>query len=229
MLDFFKYHEELLYHPKPKVTKAYIDHFNEKGYDSLKMFFQTLKGRYIMIRPDGWNQLVIDQAFENQDSETVIDAYLDTLDYAKELNDETFVKVLESASFEESVDHVLYGHVKEQMDERGLDSRIQMCVYYLNVNGGLTAADMLLEIAMDNKVTNIHNSEFLKRELFDKVFDEESTVDSFVRDKVKDAIKVLKPKLDQEFYGLEEPAPEEPEQVEAPAAQEEEAQKEESA
>lgn len=60
MLDFFKYHEELLYHPKPKVTQAYIDHFSEKGYDSLKLFFQTLKGRYIMIRPDGWNQLVID-------------------------------------------------------------------------------------------------------------------------------------------------------------------------
>lgn len=137
--------------------------------------------------------------------------------------------MLESASFDGAVDHVLYGHVKDQMDERGLDSRMQMCVYYLNVNGGLTAADMLLEIAQDKKVTNIHNSEFLKRELFDKVLSDESTVDSFVRDKVKEAFKVLKPKLDQEFYGLEEPAPEEPEEVEASAQEGEEAQKEESA
>jgi len=43
----------------------------------------------------------------------VIDAYLDVLDYKTDLNDSAFVKVLESASLVEAVDHVLFGHVKE--------------------------------------------------------------------------------------------------------------------
>ena len=43
----------------------------------------------------------------------------------------------------EAVDHVLFGHVKDQMDLRKLDSRLQMSVYYVNVNGGLTAADLI--------------------------------------------------------------------------------------
>lgn len=54
----------------------------------------------------------------------MIDAYLDTLDYSRELEDSAFVKVLESSSFAESIDHVLFGHVKEQMDARNIDSRL---------------------------------------------------------------------------------------------------------
>lgn len=68
---------------------------------------------------------------------------MDVLDYKSELQDGTFVKVLESASLIEAVDHVLFGHVKDQMDLRKLDSRLQMSVYYVNVNGGLTAADLI--------------------------------------------------------------------------------------
>jgi hypothetical protein len=57
--------------------------------------------------------LILDAAFFNKDKATVIDAYLDVLDYKTELNDDSFVKVLESTGFTEAIDHVLFGHVKE--------------------------------------------------------------------------------------------------------------------
>ena len=59
---------------------------------------------------------MIERAYEAGDKETVISAYLDILDYEEELAgvDETFfAKVLESMSYEEAIDHVLFGHVKE--------------------------------------------------------------------------------------------------------------------
>jgi hypothetical protein len=33
------------------------------------------------------------------------------------------------------------------MDIRGLDSRLHMSVYYFNIKGGLTAADLINELA----------------------------------------------------------------------------------
>jgi len=81
----------------------------------------------------------------------VIDAYLDVLDY-RNLDDSSFVKVLETMTFDEEIDHVLVGHVKEQMDLRGLDSRMYMSVYYLNVKGGLTSTDLINDLAKDSKV-----------------------------------------------------------------------------
>ena len=76
------------------------------------------------------------------------------------------MKVLESASLIEAIDHVLFGHVKDQMDLRKLDSRLQMSVYYVNVNGGL------------------------------KVQSAESKIDGFVKEKLIEALKALQPKLD---------------------------------
>ena len=57
--------------------------------------------------------MILDAAFFNKDKVTVIDAYLDVLDYKTELNDDSFVKVLETTGFREAIDHVLFGHVKE--------------------------------------------------------------------------------------------------------------------
>ena len=39
----------------------------------------------MMVRPEGLHQQLIDKAFESGDKETVIDAYLDVLDYKTEL------------------------------------------------------------------------------------------------------------------------------------------------
>lgn len=61
MHEIVKYHSELLYHPQPKVTQAYTTHYHQKGYDQLKSwFYNAMKGRYMMVKPEGFNQLIID-------------------------------------------------------------------------------------------------------------------------------------------------------------------------
>jgi len=128
-------------------------------YDKLKAFFEATKGRYLLQRPSNLNRTVIEKAYEAGDKETVIAAYLDILDYDKELEgaDVTlFEKVLESMSdtyAEGAIDHVLFGHLKEQIEARGFECRLYSCVYYLHANGGLTAADLIKEMHADLKVS----------------------------------------------------------------------------
>ena len=102
-----------------------------------------------MQRDGSIHSKIIEMASENEDKETVIDAYLDCIDYSA-LDDSVFSRVAEAMSYEECTDHVLFGHLKDQMDERKLDSRIYAAVYYINVNGGLTAADLLNALAKDS-------------------------------------------------------------------------------
>lgn len=115
-----------------------------------------------MQRPSGLHQLIIDKAFEAGDKQTVIDAYLDVLNYKTELMDGAFVKVLESLSSSEAIDHVLLGHVKEQMDLRGLDSKVQMSVWCFNINGELIAADLLNDLDREENVKKVSNSSLFK-------------------------------------------------------------------
>ena len=198
----------------------------------------------MLQRPVGFHSTIIDRAFEAEDKETVIDAYLDILDYDREFSGSdgtTFRQVLESMSYTESTDHVLFGHVKEQMEKLKLDCRQYAMVYYLNVNGGLTAADLLTEVANDSSVAKLENSELFKAEFVQLLIsnaEAEVKIDDYVMEKIIPALKELneKNKIDLEFYeGLGEligvnPAPEpeaevEEEKVEVP---EEEAKSEES-
>ena len=182
------------------------------------------------------NRTVLEKAFEAGDKETVIDAYLDMLDYDLELGDadvSLFEKVLESMSFDEAVDHVLFGHVKEQMEKRGFTSKLYNCIYYLHANGGLTAADLLKEMASDANTKQLANSELFKAEFIDKVFPGEEAedqnplkLDNYVLEQVQLALKQLKGKVDLEFYEsaasylAEKKVEAEPEPVEEPAAEE---------
>lgn len=54
------------------------------------------------------------------------------LDYSW-LDDASIVSVAEAVSYVEAVDHVLVGHLKEQMDARSIDSKMFMAVYYFNI------------------------------------------------------------------------------------------------
>jgi hypothetical protein len=195
MLDFVKYHSELLYHPSQKVLEEYTTTFEAAGYDQLKAWFGATKGRYLLVRPAGFHNLIIKAASENGDKKTVIDAYLDVLDYSW-LDDSAVEKTAEAVSYVEAVDHVLVGHLKEQMDARNLNSKMFMAVYYFNVQGGLTACDLLGELIGKD----LPNSEQFKSEFVDKVFSDAHPCDSFVRDKLKAAILLLK--LDFAFYGI---------------------------
>lgn len=81
VLDMFKYHTELMYHPHPDVTQSYFDYFNKKGYDSLKKLFDVIKGNYYLQKPKELHLTLIDQAYDKKDYLTVIEAFLDILDY----------------------------------------------------------------------------------------------------------------------------------------------------
>ncbi len=70
-----------------------------------------------MQKPKGFFGTIIDKAFDNKDSETVIQAYLFTLDYS-ELNLYHLIKVYESQNYDELIDHKLIKHLNEQISLR---------------------------------------------------------------------------------------------------------------
>jgi hypothetical protein len=130
---------------------------------------------------------------------------------------------------------VLFGHVKDNMDARNLDSRLQMSVYYFNIKGGLTSCDLINALAQDDSVDKVIDSRLFKEDLVAKVLNEDYKIDSFVREKLIEAINNLKPKLNAEFYSLpedvaavevEEVTPAIEEQTEAPEAEQESKQEE---
>jgi hypothetical protein len=77
-----------------------------------------------------------------------------------------------------------------------------MSVYYFNINGGLTSSDLLNDLASDKNVPKVINSILFKNELVDKLGPSNTKLDSFVREKLTEALNALKPKLDLDFYGL---------------------------
>lgn len=77
-----------------------------------------------------------------------------------------------------------------------------MSVYYFNINGGLTASDLLHDLASDKNVQKVINSNLFKNELVAKLSPANTKLDGFVREKITDALRALQPKLDLEFYGL---------------------------
>lgn len=206
-------HAHLLYHPANEVISLYVDSAESQGYDALKsLFYAALKGRYTMSRQTGFMKRVLKAAHAAGDKQTVIDCYLDVLDYSAEsaeIDDECFALALDSVSFAETIDHVLVGHIKEQMDARGMDSRVYMAVYYAHIDGGLTTADLINSMARDGQLEKVPNSELFRDELLGQL--SELQLDDYVREKINEALANLRPKFDTDFYpsmAEEEPEPE---------------------
>ena len=204
-------HAELLMHPQARIVRNFMKAVvQEDDYEKLKAFFEVTKGRYFLKRPDDLNKTVIEKAFEAGDKETVIEAYLDILDYEQELkgaDQSLFESVLESMSYEEAIDHVLFGQVKEQMEARGFPCKLYSALYYLHANGGLTAADLIKEIASDKSVSKIPNSELFKTQFIAQVLPGEDAedqnplkLDASVLEQLQLALKQCKDKIDTEFY-----------------------------
>ena len=83
-----------------------------------------------------------------------------------------------------------------------------MSVYYFNINGGLTAADLLNDLAKDTNVKKVKNSSLFKTDLLAKLDPSaDLKLDGFVKEKLLEALKALQPKLDEEFYGLQKIIP----------------------
>ena len=84
--ELLRNHAELLYHPGKSVINSYLDYFRElEDFEPLKEFFKATKSRYMIQRPVGFHCTVIHKAFAAGDKANVINAYLDILDYDKEL------------------------------------------------------------------------------------------------------------------------------------------------
>jgi hypothetical protein len=81
MIETFQFHSELLCHPHPSITMNYLNFFANKDYASLKNFFEVTKEKYILVKNPGFHSTIIDKAFENKDYKTVVEAYVDTLNY----------------------------------------------------------------------------------------------------------------------------------------------------
>ena len=92
----------------------------EEDYEKIKGFFEAVKGKYLLARPLRFHEFLIEKAFEQEDKETVINAYLDILWHEKEIKKQsTYKKVLDSMTFDESVDNVLYFDLKKRMEGEG--------------------------------------------------------------------------------------------------------------
>ena len=67
VLDMFKNHAELLFHPKPELTEEFYQYFKSKGYESLKTFFYIVKDQHLLIKPQDFHTTLIDEAYQNGD------------------------------------------------------------------------------------------------------------------------------------------------------------------
>lgn len=60
VLDMYRYHADLLYHPNPAITQRYFEYFRDKGYDQLKVFFEAVKDNHLLIKPRYLHATVIE-------------------------------------------------------------------------------------------------------------------------------------------------------------------------
>lgn len=121
MLEVFRLHSELLYHPSPSVVTSYFEHFKAAGFDKLKPFFLATKGNYLMFRPKGFHLPIIEQAYASKDRRVVIQAYLDILDYETSgLTAQHLQMVYDSFDYELAIDHALVVHLSQTAKKLGL-------------------------------------------------------------------------------------------------------------
>ena len=80
--------------------------------------------------------------------------------------------------------------------------RLLLCCYYLNCKGYLTIVDLLGAIASEGR--KIENSEFIKKELFDKLFGEHGkTVDKEIVSEIVSKLRGIKDLIDAKYFGIE--------------------------
>lgn len=112
-------------------------------------------------------------------------------------------QLLECFSYEERIDHILFGQMLETIEKMGAqehnDVLLYKAIYYFNTGGYLTAVDSLKAVQ-----GSLVNSTLAKDELFKLITGEESSskIDSYAKEQLVEAIKSLEGKIDVEFYEL---------------------------
>jgi len=204
MFEVLKLHAELVYHPSKAVMLKYLGFFLVAPYAQLKAFFEGVKGNHIMQKPTGFHPSIIEKAFENKDASTVIDAYLDILDYANAgLTEQHLQMVFESLDYDTAIDHGLVAHLWATTGSLSLQSdptiRLHQALYFYKTKGYLSAVDLLKDIS-----GVIGSSEILKKEFFAHIFTD--ALDADVKGQLADAIRAipLERWADRTFYGIED-------------------------
>lgn len=133
----------------------------------MKKFFEVTKENYILARKPGFHAFILEKAFESADKKTVIEAYVDALNY-DEFGLSHLIQVLESQEFENQIDHYLNEHIRTQAEKKGLSTsphlRLLQASYYFVSKGYLSVADLINEVGKTGE--QVPNSEFIKKELF---------------------------------------------------------------
>lgn len=71
-----------------------------------------------MLKPANFYPTIIDKAFENGDKKTVVDAYLQAFNY-DEFSEDHLIKVFESQTYEDAIDHGLIKHINSLIERKG--------------------------------------------------------------------------------------------------------------
>jgi hypothetical protein len=111
MLELFRLHKELLYHPSTAVLAKYAAHFEAQGgLEKLLAFYQVVRGNYLLQLPQGFHGSLILKASQAGDQKTVIKVYLDILDYGG-LTREHLTAVYEALDYDSYIDVGLVQHL----------------------------------------------------------------------------------------------------------------------
>jgi len=145
-------------------------------YPKLKEFFKRIKKNHLITKPRGFYGRLIDIAHENKDPDTVIDAYLYSLEY-NEFTVSHLLKVLENQRYDLFIDHALIQHVFKEIEARNAKNdpmfKLHQALYYMKTKGYLSAVDLINDMA--SQQTPIPNNEFLKENLFVRFLGEEGS------------------------------------------------------
>ena len=126
--DFITAHAELLIHPQALTITKFQRHFmqKEQDYEKIKEFFEVVKGKYLLPRPLNFFEFMIERAIQEDDKETAIEAYLAVLWHEKEITkQETYSKVFDCMTFDETIDNVLFYDLKKRIQGEGSMEELQ--------------------------------------------------------------------------------------------------------
>lgn len=123
MLETLKLHAELAYTPSVQVLSAYLAHYSQGPYEKFTLFFNALRGNFFHVKPQGFHTQAIELASQNNDPKTVIQAYLDILDYSSAgLTAAHLLKVFNSLNYEVAIDHALVDHLGKTAKSLGFSA-----------------------------------------------------------------------------------------------------------
>ncbi len=130
MLELLQHHRECLYYPSPPVIEAYFNHYKELPFEEgLKVYFEHTKGQYFIPQAERFHATMIEQAADSGDGETVVNGYLDILDYAATtLGAEHYLALYESFKYGEEIDQWLFDQLASTLagESFATDARLKL-------------------------------------------------------------------------------------------------------